>query len=287
MTLSEYFSESRNKVINQAPVKVEHSGWLDFCSLSLKGGSFLAVDAQFVPSEPDGLLVKLPPGNYSVQAKAVNYGGDRRVSRLRVFRDGASPKLGEKIGETWTDTAKTGVCDFESFSQAWGSDDDASYETIEPFFDTDNPFGIVIFDAARGAIMPFVDSGFGDGTFPVFELAENGKRVGFEIEFIGEGKAYPFGETPFQRQAGINDIENRAAQGDVESQWQAGKMYEAGEGVGKDLEKAAQWFAKAAQNGKAEAATSLGLMYENGSGVVKDYSRARELYEAAAAKGLA
>jgi TPR repeat protein len=285
MKLAKYFSGDRGKFLKPTPPTGEQSEWLDFCDLVLKGGNILIVDAQFVPSEKDGLLVKLPPGNYSVQAKAVNYGGDVRMARLRVFQNGTAPALAEKIGESWTDTAKTGICDFETFSQVWGTDDDASYKMIEPFFDTEDEFGMATLDQACNAVMPFVSSGFGDGSFPVFELQADGQRVGFEIEFIADGEEYSFDQTPYQRQTRVHEIEARASQGDVEVQLQLGMMYQAGKEVEKNLEKAAQWFEKAAQNGKAEAANSLGVMYQSGSGVPKDYVRARELYEIAAAGG--
>jgi TPR repeat protein len=285
MKLTEYFSGDREKFLKPTSLTGERSGWLDFCDLVLKGGSILVVDTQFVPSEKDGLLVKLTPGTYSVQAKAVNYGGDVRIARLRVVKNGISPALAEKLGETWTDTANTGICDFETFSQAWGKDDDASYQIIEPFFDTGEEFGIAVLDEARNALMPFVHSGFGDGSFPVFELQADGVRSGFEIEFIADGEEYSFDQTPYQRQNRVLEIESRAAQGDVQAQLQLGKMYQAGKEVEKNFEKAAQWFEKALQNRNAEAALALGVLYKNGHGVPKDYVRARELYESAAAGG--
>ncbi|MES1180595.1 MAG: tetratricopeptide repeat protein, partial [Verrucomicrobiota bacterium] len=285
MKLTDYFSKDRDEFLKLTPETGEQTDWLDFCELELKGANFLIVDAQFVPSEKDGLLVALSPAKYSVQGKAINYGGDRRVSRLRVFQNGSNLRLGDEIGKTWTDTANTGICDFETFSKAWGNDDDASYKIIEPFFESLNDVGIAVLAAASGAIMPFVHSGFGDGTFSVFELQAEGKRVGFEIEFITDDEKYPFGKTPFQSQALINEIENRAAQGDVEAQLQLGNMYQAGKEVGKNLETAAKWFEQATQNGNAEAALRLGAMCKVGKGKSQDYGRAKELFELAAARG--
>ena len=283
MNLEEYFTADRKEFIKPTPITGERTDWLEFCQFSLHGKTVLIVDAQFVPSSDDGLLVDLSPGNYRVYAKGVNYGGDRRVARLRVVKDGAVPRLGKEVGKTWTDTAKTGFCDFEVFSEAWGSDDDASYEIIEPFFESDH--GIAVFDASRGAVMPFVPSGFGDGEFPVFELLHDDQRIGFEIEFIAEEGTSPFEVTPFDKESRTKGIETLAEQGEVESQWQLGKMYLNGVEVGKDPTKAAEWFQRAADGGKAEAANALGLMYESGNGIPKDQAKARKLYEFAAAKG--
>jgi len=38
----------------------------------------------------------------------------------------------------------------------------------------------------------FVNSGFGDGTFPVYELVSAGGRWGVEVVFIEPGTPYPF-----------------------------------------------------------------------------------------------
>ena len=285
MKLNEYFAAGREQFLHATPATGERTEWLDFCELDLKGGSVLIADAQFMPSEEDGLRVTLAPAKYVAQCKVANFSGDRRIARLRVFQSGATPKLGQAIGETWTDTAKTGFCDFEVFSKAWGTDDDASYAIIEPYFNPLEYVGIAILDAATGAVMPFVDSGFGDGTYSVFELLEDGQRVGFEIEFLADDEEYSFGETPWQIQCQVNDLTQRAEQGDAEAQFQLGKMYRDGDRVAKDLEKAVPWFDRAAQNGHVEAALKLGYMFEKGQGVTQDYSRARELYELAAAGG--
>ncbi|MDQ6631682.1 MAG: SEL1-like repeat protein [Verrucomicrobiota bacterium] len=288
MKLADYFQQPIEAFLQETPSTGVQTEWLDFHDFDLKGTSILIVDAQFVPSKEDGLLVSLDSGKYLIQAKANSYGGDRRISRLRIFRKNTIPQLCSEIGKTWTDTANTGICDFEIFSKAWGNDDDASYEIIQEDLETDNSFGTATLDAARGAVMPFVHSGFGDGSFSVFELVENGVRVGFEIEFIAAGEKYPFGETPFERESRIQKkIRERAGDNNAEGQWELGTMYQTGKEVEKNAAEAAKWFAKASQNGHAEAATALGTLYHTGNGVTKDYVRAREHYELAAARGYA
>jgi len=171
----------------------KESDWLDFYQLQVKGKSMWIGDANFVPHEEDGFLVAVDTGNYLVTAKAIDFGGDKRVSRLRVCLHGVEAELGGKIGETWTDTAITGICDHETFSEAWGDDDDASDAIIRPTLDDYcDGHGVALLNDASGAVMPFVDSGFGDGTFPVFELSRAGRRSGFEIQFIENDAPYPF-----------------------------------------------------------------------------------------------
>ena len=169
----------------------EESDWLDFCDLQVGGKSIWVGDANFVPHEGDGFLVAVDPGCYSVRAKAIDFGGDKRVSRLRVCRQDAQPEVGGKIGDTWTDTAITGICDHEVFAEIWGEDDDASDAIIRPTLDDySDCHGIAVLDQARHVIMPFVDSGFGDGSFPIFELTQGGHRIGFEVEFIRKDEPY-------------------------------------------------------------------------------------------------
>ena len=39
-------------------------------------------------------------------------------------------------------------------------------------------------------VVPFVDSGFGDGTYPVYYLTHDGRPVGLEAEFLAPGTPY-------------------------------------------------------------------------------------------------
>jgi len=64
-----------------------------------------------------------------------------------------------------------------------------------------------------------------------------------------------------------------------------GLQYERGEGVLKDLRKAAEFFQKAADQGNADAQCNLGWLYENGWGVPKDFAKAEQLYRKAADQG--
>ncbi len=191
MSMDEYLKDAWTKTPPKGTLGKE-SEWLDFCDLNLKGNSLLIIDASFTPRANDGLLVELSPGAYLVQAKAMNYISDKRISRLRVFAKGAEPYIGQEIGTTWTDTAQMGICDHQVFLQSWGDDDDASYAVICPTLQDSWTHGIAVLDATTEAIMPFVSSGFGDGEFPVYELLQNGHRVGVEVEFIPSNTLYPF-----------------------------------------------------------------------------------------------
>src|SRR5262249_28758259 len=80
-------------------------------------------------------------------------------------------------------------------------------------------------------------------------------------------------------------LEEAAAQGDASAMYRLGLLYEMGQGVAQDYDKAREWFEKAAAKGDGEAMYSLGRFYETGKGVARDYVKAREWYEKAADKG--
>jgi len=191
---------------------------MDLSRFTLSGPEFLIVDAAFLPSKEDGLVVKAPSGSYVIQAKVIAYGCDRRISRLRAVLDGFQVQLGDKIGETWTDTATTAICDLRVFSEAWGDDDDASYAKIEEALDNAEAFGVAVLSEAAGAVAPFVSSGFGDGTFPVFQVVKEGKRVGFEVEFIAENTPYAFDEPSGQPTIRVSNDPESDKSGDMMGQ---------------------------------------------------------------------
>jgi hypothetical protein len=166
--------------------------WLEFCDLVLSSGKLLIADAQFIPSLEDGVLVELPPGTYTLEARVMDYGSDKRIARLRALLPGSTVVLRRLIDKTWTDTAQTGVCDYELFAAAWGAHEQSAWEVIEPVLTSGWTHGVAVLDQTTGAVMPFVGSGFGDGEFPVFELQSDSQRVGVEIEFIKPGTPYPF-----------------------------------------------------------------------------------------------
>lgn len=171
------------------------SDWLRVAELPVVSGRILFVDVSFVPHEEEGLTVLLEPTVYCVEAKVVDYGADRRVGRLRILAPNAGrPVGGARLGRTWTDTGKTGVCDLVVFGEAWGPDEDVSYRRIAPTVEAPTPFGVAVLNESTGAVMPFVESGFGDGEYPVQELlnATDRRRIGAEVVFIRQGRNYPF-----------------------------------------------------------------------------------------------
>ncbi len=73
--------------------------------------------------------------------------------------------------------------------------------------------------------------------------------------------------------------------GDPTAMLNLGAMYQLGNHVKEDYERAAFWYRRAAEKGNSSAMFNLGRMYERGRGVGQDLAKAKELYQKAAAKG--
>lgn len=168
----------------QEPVK----GWLQFVKLVLNGKYFFLTDMRPGPSD-DGLKVNLPPGEYELQVSAFVGEREKRIARLRGIQKGVKPILGKEIGKVSTDCAMLGIYDRKNFQSLLRQGSEVFYEWGEAAMDiVSKPYGILVQSLKKSAILPVVTSGFGDGEYPVFELTRDGKRVGFEVEFIAEGK---------------------------------------------------------------------------------------------------
>jgi TPR repeat protein len=81
-------------------------------------------------------------------------------------------------------------------------------------------------------------------------------------------------------------IESRAERGYAEPQYQLGKCYFYGVGMGRNYPEAARWFRLAAEQGHARAQTALGMMYVQGLGTPQNYAIALKWFRKAAGQGL-
>ena len=63
------------------------------------------------------------------------------------------------------------------------------------------------------------------------------------------------------------------------------RMYDAGDGVPRDKEKALDWLRKAADRNNVAAAYTLGMMYYRGDGLPRDIHKAASQLQKAAARG--
>jgi len=78
---------------------------------------------------------------------------------------------------------------------------------------------------------------------------------------------------------------NMAARGNPHAQYKLGLLYELGNGVHKDLAKAAALFQKSAIQGYADAQAYLGIIYYSGTGVEKDMHKSEYWFKKGAEQG--
>lgn len=94
--------------------------------------------------------------------------------------------------------------------------------------------------------------------------------------------ATPRNGEPDTPKVNIEDLRQKAENGDSVAQTMLGVEYMKGDQVEKDLDKAIEWWKKAAEKGYAEAEYKLGVCYHFGFGIKKSHKLARYWYEKAA-----
>ena len=101
------------------------------------------------------------------------------------------------------------------------------------------------------------------------------------------GKMYESGngvEQDYEKALEYYLLSAEAEKPDFKGMRMAGLMYLNGTGVEQDYEKAAECFGKAADSGDVSGAWFLGQLYEQGNGVEQDMAKAKQCYETAIAQ---
>lgn len=93
-----------------------------------------------------------------------------------------------------------------------------------------------------------------------------------------------YGRGDFAQAADL--LQSIAEKGNSTAQFNLGQMYEQGEGVDQNYQKAVKWYQRSASVGNGAAQYRLGQMYEQGRGINQDFVRAHMWYDLAAAQGL-
>lgn len=189
-TFREFFQDELPSGL-EAGQQGEITDWMPFCDLVLTSGKICVCDPSFAPPQPDmEVVVELPSGRYRVEGRGIVYGSDKRAAALRCLREGRQGERGAVLGEVGVDTGQIGLCDLEVFGAAVEKLGEAAFwERLEELENSAE-----ILEAAPGAILALVDSGFGDGSYEVSELRDGGELVGLEVTLIGPEDKYPFGE---------------------------------------------------------------------------------------------
>jgi TPR repeat protein len=94
-------------------------------------------------------------------------------------------------------------------------------------------------------------------------------------------------ETSPEEVKAFEAYKEKAAQGDVKSQYNLAVCFDIGKGVGKNLVEALKWYRKAAEQGDAKSQYNLAVCLSTGEGVEKDESESVKWYRMAADQGYA
>ncbi len=160
------------------------AGWIPVAELEVVSGSLWAGDPLCM-NEEDGFLLKLPAGTYIVAAQGMDFDGFRVVGRLRIYPKTVRAdqlKTGRAIGETGTDSAAITACDLRGLLPVVAGQEDPFQRELEK--QLRGQCGLLTSRVVPGVALPFVQSGFGDGTGPVHALQTHGRRVGIELVFV-------------------------------------------------------------------------------------------------------
>jgi hypothetical protein len=159
----------------------EESDWIAFAEMQVASGRLRVCDAGFFDDLIPATTFDVPAGPYWCFARTMTYPNTRRVSRLRVVR-GDAGTLGTRLGDVGVDNGLVGVYDPGLVTVTMRDLDRAEILRVTNEMNV-REFGVVRFTPA--GVMPLVVSGFGDGGYPIHELARDGQRVGLEVVFIG------------------------------------------------------------------------------------------------------
>ena len=162
----------------------DESEWTIIARLPIMSGKIAVSDPMFYRDLPPPTTFEIANATYDVAIKLMNYPGDQRVSRLRVLL-GQTADFGPRLEDVGVDFAQVGVFDPRVLEKASESLSEKQCEELIEQFNTMHLYSVAQFGSEPNAMMPFANSGFGDGRYPIHDLLRDGNRVGIEIVFIG------------------------------------------------------------------------------------------------------
>jgi len=165
------------------------SDWLFHCEFEIQGKRLQLLDVLMAGNDGEGVILEVSPGVYVVEARVMTYGIDRRISRVRVHPKRETGTPGGLAGEVGVDLAAVAVCDVDRLA-AWAHDHEDEWQRWghQLWYGRTTPAGLYACEPAR-TVVPFIDSGLGDGTYPVYYLMNDGRAVGLEAAFLGSPDA--------------------------------------------------------------------------------------------------
>jgi len=116
-----------------------------------------------------------------LSVRKVSIDGHEHAMAIRAVRSDKPTVRGRVVGQVSVGFGQLGICDREEVEKAFDALGDAAMTT---YFDQLNSTDLTGWITLPGGIrMAMVRPGFGDGSYPVFELQDvNGRAAGIEID---------------------------------------------------------------------------------------------------------
>jgi len=159
--------------------------WNEVTTIDVEGKILVVKDAMIMLDEdersPEWPFINCVPGEYIFE---INVPSPFFAHRARIRKAGSEPERGKEIGSVDIDHAFIGLIDYEKFLGAVKRDYEEYNDWTAMELDDElvlNFSGEIDFNEAK---LLYVKSGEGDGTYPCFELLQNGFQVGIECVFI-------------------------------------------------------------------------------------------------------
>jgi len=164
----------------------ERKTWYSVTTLKVRTGGIDIADLGMIPAHT--LRIRVPNGDYLIEARLIDFGGSLCVSRVRARLKGVDPKVGKKRGMVPVDYAAIAIADFEYLRQTLDdSEQDEFNDAATEFMHVDFCEKCTISFGTGTAQIAVSKSGFGDGTYPVFALINRKGIIGLEVELIKDG----------------------------------------------------------------------------------------------------
>ena len=158
--------------------------WNEVTTIEIEGETLLVKDAMIMLSEdedtPEWPYVNCEPGEYIFE---IHVPSPFFAHRARIRKIDSKPERGREIGSVDIDHAFIGFIDYERFLDTVKKNFEGYADWTAMELDDEltlNFSGEIDFDEAK---LLYVKSGDGDGTYPCFELVQNGTQVGIECVF--------------------------------------------------------------------------------------------------------
>ena len=177
----------------------QFSDWLPFFRLSIRGSALQFVEKRVIgirgAQEYECVEIPVEPGCFSVECRGVRYGNDARVAAMRAIPEGMRVERGKELKRLPVDLGGIAVVDITILETSMDRSSEEYEEWIDEVLFGESGASPVFVDTwePSSISIPSCESGFGDGTYPCFELLSDGRVVGLEVEFIPDGTGYAFG----------------------------------------------------------------------------------------------